>query len=151
MAPIPIALCGKSSGMAGSFAKSMLPEYEVIHHFPSTSAAHAELSPLLRGEIFTPQSSVGTDSHRPHTDKPRIPRAIMVGAGFSESELDEMRQIEGAESVPWLYPDPLKSAASALSGPFLMMVIVRRVKGCLRANGVVEGQEGGAKSGVWKF
>ncbi|KAK0875995.1 hypothetical protein LTR87_010148 [Friedmanniomyces endolithicus] len=120
--------------MAGSFAKSMLPEYEVVHHFPSTSAAHAELLPLLRGEPFTPHSSVGTDSH---TDKPRIPRAIMVGAGFSESELDEMRKIEGAESIPWQYPDPLKSAASALSGPFLMMVIVRRVKGCLRANGVL--------------
>ncbi|TKA33480.1 hypothetical protein B0A54_14657 [Friedmanniomyces endolithicus] len=75
----------------------------------------------------------------------------MVGAGFSEIELDEMRKIDGAESVPWLYPDPLKSAASALSGPFLMMVIVRRVKGCLRANGIVEGQAGEGKGGVWKF
>ncbi|KAK0946425.1 hypothetical protein LTR29_002187 [Friedmanniomyces endolithicus] len=134
--------------MAGSFAKSMLPEYEVIHHFPSTSAAQTELPLLLRGSLLTPRSSVGTNSH---ASQPQIPRAIMVGAGFSEIELDEMRKIDGAESVPWLYPDPLKSAASALSGQFLMMVIVRRVKGCLRANGVVEGEEREGKGGVWKF
>jgi len=28
MAPIPIALCGKSSTMAQSFSQSMLPEFE---------------------------------------------------------------------------------------------------------------------------
>ncbi|KAK3630921.1 hypothetical protein LTR56_017194 [Elasticomyces elasticus] len=142
MAPVPIALCGKSSGMASSFAQSMLPEYEVVHHFQSTTAAHKELPPLLRGEAFTPQSDVGTDAT---SDKPRIPRAIMVGAGFSRSELAEMQKIEGAQNVPWLYPDPLKSAASTLSGPFLMTVIVKRVKSCLKSNGVVEGQETDSK------
>ncbi|KAK3659464.1 hypothetical protein LTR56_001354 [Elasticomyces elasticus] len=155
MAPVPIALCGKSSGMASSFAQSMLPEYEgifdhiferrrrvqrglsaytlpVVHHFQSTAAAHKELPPLLQGEAFTPQSDVGTDAT---SDKPRIPRAIMVGAGFSRSELAEMQEIE----------DPLKSAASTLSGPFLMTVIAKRVKSCLRSNGVVEGQETDSK------
>ncbi|KAK4952443.1 hypothetical protein LTR10_009249 [Elasticomyces elasticus] len=165
MAPVPIALCGKSSGMASSFAQSMLPEYEgifdhiferrrrvqrglsaytlpVVHHFQSTAAAHKELPPLLRGEAFTPQSDVGTDAT---SDKPRIPRAVMVGAGFSRSELAEMQEIEGAQNVPWLYPDPLKSAASTLSGPFLMTVIAKRVKSCLKSNGVVEGQETDSK------
>lgn len=79
-----------------------------------------------------------------------MPKAVVVGAGFSESELDDMRAIEGAQSLPWLYPDPLKSAASTLSGPFLMMVIVKRVKGCLKSNGLVEGKEPEAK-GVWSF
>lgn len=122
----------------------------VVHHFQSISAARKELPPLLRGEAFTPESDVGTDAK---SDKPRIPRAIMVGAGFSESELDDMRKIEGAMSVPWLYPDPLKSAASTLSGPFLMTVIVKRVKACLKSNGVVEGQEKNddSKVGIWSF
>jgi len=121
----------------------------VVHHFQSISAARKELPPLLRGEAFTPESDVGTDAQ---SDKPKIPRAIMVGAGFSESELDDMRKIEGAQGVPWLYPDPLKSAASTLSGPFLMTVIVKRVKSCLKSNGVVEGQENDAsKVGIWSF
>ncbi|KAK3066207.1 hypothetical protein LTR53_017539 [Teratosphaeriaceae sp. CCFEE 6253] len=138
--------------MAGSFAKSMLPEYEVVHHFPSTAAARKELPPLLRGEPFTPESDVGADAHQSDS-RPRIPRAIMVGAGFSEAELDDMRAIEGGMSVPWLYPDPLKSAVSTLSGPFLMTVICKRVKACLKANGVVEGREGedGEKVGIWSF
>jgi hypothetical protein len=122
----------------------------VVHHFQSTESARKELPPLLRGEAFTPESDVGTDAK---SDKPRIPRAIMVGAGFSESELDDMRKIEGARNVPWLYPDPLKSAASTLSGPFLMTVIVKRVKSCLKSNGVVEGNEDNdaSKVGIWSF
>lgn len=83
-------------------------------------------------------------------DETKIPKAIVVGAGFSESELDEMRTIEGAQNLPWLFPDPLKSAASTLTGPFLMKVIVSRAKGCLQSNGLVEGNTPEAK-GIWSF
>ncbi|EMC94947.1 hypothetical protein BAUCODRAFT_25094 [Baudoinia panamericana UAMH 10762] len=148
MAPIPIALCGKSSSMATSFSDSMMPEYKVVHHFQSTGAVHKELPLLMSGKPFTPESDVGYESD---AEKRRIPRAVMVGAGFSEAELEDMRKVEGAEKLPWLFPDALKTAASTLSGPFLMDVIVRRVKGCLRYNGLEEGKEGDIKGGVWKF
>ncbi|KAK4550391.1 hypothetical protein LTR36_003358 [Oleoguttula mirabilis] len=149
MAPVPIALCGKSSSMAGSFVDSMLPEYEIVHHFQDTAAVHKDLPPLLRGERATPSSNAGSNSN---ADQPtKIPKAVVVGAGFSEAELDEMRTTEGAQSLPWLYPDPLKSAASMLTGPFLMKVIVKRVKGCLKANGLVEGQEAPEAKGIWSF
>ena len=165
MAPIPIALCGKSSSMAQSFASSMLPEYEskhstpksngaptdrqtVTHHFQSTSAVHQELPPLLSGSTIRPSSGVGSNAE---SDEVKIPRAIVVGAGFSRSELDEMRQIEGAQDLPWLYPDPLKSAASMLSGPFLMSVIVKRAKSCLKSNGLEDSKESTTEPGVWGF
>ncbi|KAK5135347.1 hypothetical protein LTR08_005289 [Meristemomyces frigidus] len=147
MAPVPIALCGKSSGMAGSFSQSMLPEYEIVHHFQSTAAAREELPPLFRGETVKPSSGVGSNVDSAESKKPR---AVVVGAGFSRDELDEMRKIEGADSIPWLYPDALKSAASIVTGPFLMTVIVKRAKSCLQTNGVVEGKEPG-DTGVWPF
>ncbi|KAK5124282.1 hypothetical protein LTR85_001985 [Meristemomyces frigidus] len=147
MAPVPVALCGKSSTMASSFSKALLPEYEIVHHFESTDAVHKELPMLLRGEKIKPSSGGGSNAE---SDETKIPKAVVVGAGFSESELDEMRKIEGAQSLPWLYPDPLKSAASMLSGPFLMTVIVKRAKGCLKSNGLVEGKEPEAK-GIWSF
>jgi hypothetical protein len=134
MAPVPIALCGKNPNMASSFAQSMLPEYEgpyctastckasltqfsVVHHFQSTAAARKELPALLRGEAFHPESDVGSDARSSHTGERKIPRAIAVGLGFSKDEVDEMRKVEGADQVAWLYPDKLKSAASALAGP----------------------------------
>ncbi|KAK5113050.1 hypothetical protein LTR62_003629 [Meristemomyces frigidus] len=143
MSPVPIALCGKSSSMAASFARSMLPEYE--------DAVHRELPLLLKGEAFKPKSDIGADNEKAHnahtTEGPRKPRAIMVGAGFSSEELDDMRKVEGADQVPWLFPDPLKSAGSMLTGPFLMTVIVKRVKSCLQSHGIMEGKEGKANGG----
>ena len=144
----------------------MLPEYEskpslsadlrkrelirtpsVVHHFPSADAARKELPPLFRGENVKPSSGVGSNVD---SEDCKVPRAVVVGAGFSRDELDEMRTIEGADSVPWLYPDPIKSAGSILTGPFLMTVIVKRAKSCLQTNGVAEGKEPG-DMGVWPF
>lgn len=78
---------------------------------------------------------------------------MVVGRGFSESELQEMRTLEGALTLPWLYPDPLKSMVSTLSGPFLLEAIARRTKACLGAHGVAEGKDVASeeKGKVWYF
>jgi len=102
----------------------------------------------MRGEKVKPDSGVGSNADSAET---KIPQAMFVGAGFSESELDDMRKIEGAHDLPWLYPDPVKSALSTLSGPFLMKVIVKRVKSCLETNGLVEGKEPESRGGIWSF
>ncbi|RMX89504.1 hypothetical protein D0869_00824 [Hortaea werneckii] len=145
MAPIPIGLCGKSSGMASAFSRKLLPEYQivslkVVHHFQSTAEVHKQLPALLKGEPIKPASGVGTNADNPST---QIPLAMVVGKGFSESELEEMRKLEGADTLPWLYPDPLKSMASTLSGPFLLDAIAKRTKACLGAHGVAEGKDVG--------
>lgn len=95
-----------------------------------------------------PLSGVGTNAQ---TDQLKIPQAIMVGRGFSEAELDEMRTAEGARTVPWMYPDPLKSVASMVSGPFLLDVITKRSKACLQSHGLEEGKEVKEKDAVWYF
>ncbi|RMY34686.1 hypothetical protein D0865_14116 [Hortaea werneckii] len=145
MAPIPIGLCGKSSGMASAFSQKLLPEYEtnpsivkVVHHFQSTAEVHKQLPALLKGEPIQPASGVGTNVDTPST---QIPLAMVVGRGFSESELEEMRTLQGADTLPWLYPDPLKSMASTLSGPFLLDAIAKRTKACLGSHGVAEGKD----------
>lgn len=126
----------------------MLTSATVIHHFSSTASVHRELPALLKGTKVAPESDVGSNSE----SGAAVPRAVVVGAGFSEAELDDMRKIEGGNQVPWLYPDPVKSAASMVTGPFLMTVIVKRVKACLKANGVVEGSEAREEErGVWSF
>lgn len=78
---------------------------------------------------------------------------MVVGRGFSESELQEMRKLEGAHTLPWLYPDPLKSMASTLSGPFLLDAIAKRTKACLGSHGVAEGKDVAweEKGKVWYF
>jgi len=53
-----------------------------------------------------------------------------------------MRQIKGADSIPWLYPDPLKTAVTPLAGPFIMTVIVKRAKSCLQSLGLEEKEDG---------
>ncbi|KAK3675845.1 hypothetical protein LTR78_004486 [Recurvomyces mirabilis] len=156
MPPIPIALCGKSSSMASSFAPTMLPEYEIVHHFQSLEAVQKELTHLLRGESFTPTSDLGADDNEAknaHTaGPPRKPRAVMLGAGFNQEELDEMLKVEGADQVSWLFPDALKSVGNVMTGPFFMTVLAKRVKACLQSNGIVKGEEGKAKGGeVYKF
>jgi hypothetical protein len=75
----------------------------------------------------------------------------MVGASFSEAELEDMRNIPGGETVPWLYSDPLKSVGSVLTGPLLLQNIASRVKACLEANGVVEGAKVKGKGEILRF
>ncbi|KAH9840476.1 allantoate permease [Teratosphaeria destructans] len=124
--------------MATSFTENLLPEYDIVHHFDSVASARQELPSLLRGEAVKPQSGVGSNFH---ASQPCIPKAIVVGAGFSEDEVGELRKIEGANTLPWLYPDTVRSVGSILTGPFLLDSIASRVKSCLQANGIVEDQE----------
>ncbi|RMY35499.1 hypothetical protein D0866_04556 [Hortaea werneckii] len=150
MAPIPIGLCGKSSGMASAFSQKLLPEYEIVHHFQSTAEVHKQLPALLKGEPIKPASGVGSNADTLST---QIPSAMVVGRGFCESELEDMRKLQGADTLPWLYPDPLKSMASTLSGPFLLDAIAKRTKACLGAHGLAEGKDvtGEERGKVWYF
>ena len=81
----------------------------------------------------------------------QAPKAIIVGAGFSKVELNDIRSCEGGKSIPWLYPDPLKSAKTPFFGPFFMSYIVRRAKNCMEHNGLVDGKLDQVKPEVWSF
>lgn len=106
---------------------------------------------LLRGENVKPSSGLGTNAG---ASQSVAPKAVIVGAGFSKEELDEMRQMQGCEDLPWLYPSPIKSAGtgfSALVGKDFMASVVERSKATMKQNGLVEGKEGQVKPDVWGF
>lgn len=62
-----------------------------------------------------------------------------------------MRAVEGARTLPWLYPDTLKSVATTLTGPFLLDAIAKRAKWCMDSNGLAEGKQAEEKDAVWYF
>ena len=130
---IPIAMCGKMPHLAASF------------------------STLMRGEkISSPQSSVGSNISQDRTS-PEIPKAIFVGAGFTEEELQEMRLTPEGSNIPWLAPHPNRKDEAQKreqdGSPMSMMeMIVSRVKRCLREQvGLVEGKEANVKPGLYRF
>lgn len=106
---------------------------------------------LLRGEHIKPSSGLGTNANATQSV---APKAVIVGAGFSKEELDEMRQMQGCKNLPWLYPSPLKMAGtgfSALVGKDFMASVIERSKATMKQNGLVEGKEGRVKPDVWGF
>lgn len=102
---------------------------------------------LLRATPTHPSSNLGSNASRSERDR-RIPQAIIVGKGFSDEEVQEMRNIEGlAGKVPWLLPDTGKftwtmmAKAMATAGTALPVVIAERAANCLKENGLAPGKE----------
>jgi len=123
----------------------------VSHVFHSTDAVRNELPLLLQGQNIKPSSGLGRNAT---SDKAAAPRAIIVGAGFSRTELDEMRKFDGCKDLPWLYPAGYKMAQTGLSAMFgkdFMASIIERSKSTMKENGLVEGKEGEVKPDVWGF
>jgi hypothetical protein len=124
---------------------------KVSHVFHTPQAVAAELPSLLKGQTVKPSSGLGKNAE---SEKSQAPKAIVVGAGFSRSELGEMRELEGAKSVPWLYPDMTKMAGTGvrtLFGGDFMTSIVNRAKSSMQSHGLVEGKESEVKPEVWGF
>jgi len=111
-----------------------------------------ELPTLLHGESLKPRSNLGTNAQ---ASKTVAPKAIVVGAGFSRAELDDMRKCEGGDSIPWLYPEMMqsvmKTGTHVLTGGNFMDSIVSRAKETMKKNGLVEGKEDQVKPDVWGF
>jgi hypothetical protein len=123
----------------------------VAHVFHSPLAVQNELPFLLKGQDVKPSSGLGSNVN---TTKPVAPKAIIVGAGFSRQELDEMRLLEGCKDVPWLYPAASKMAQTGLGAVFgkdFMTSIIERAKTTMQKHGLVEGKEGEVKPDVWDF
>lgn len=125
-----------------------------MHVCHSLDAGLREIPALLRGEAITPESELGSNAN---SDKPTIPKAIVVGKGFSEDEMDELRKIEGADKVAWLLPDDEKmtwtriAKAAGTGGAMLPGIIAERARECLKEHGVVPGSDKSVSGQVWGF
>lgn len=121
------------------------------HVFHSTDAVRNELPLLLQGQDIKPSSGLGSNAS---SSKSVAPRAVIVGAGFSRSELDEMRLFPGCKDLPWLYPAGYKMAQTGLGamlGKDFMTSIIERSKATMKDNGLVEGKEEEVRPDVWGF
>jgi len=154
MSPIPVLLCGKSPTLASSFAKSLLPNYEVVHICHSLAAGLREIPQVLRGVPVSSESDIGSNVE---SGKSTIPEAVIVGKGFSEEEVNELRNAEGVQNVPWLIPDDKKMTwtrigkAAATGGVALPGIIAERVISCMREHGLVPGHHESVQPGLWGF
>ncbi|KAK4499205.1 hypothetical protein PRZ48_009718 [Zasmidium cellare] len=146
MAPIPIVLCGKHPDMCDNFIRGMLPEYEVVHVCHNAPVAKSELPALLKGERTEPCSGKGSNTK---TRSPKIPKAIFVGGGFSETELEEMRAVDVLRTVPWMYPPANRRPKT--NGPPPMEMIIARAKEAFVEHGFVEGKEDQVEVGLWDW
>lgn len=85
------------------------------------------------------------------------PKAIVVGKGFSEEEMDKLRELVPAGNVPWLLPDDSKMTwtrigkAAGTAGLALPGIIAQRVIECMEEHGVVPGSDVKTEGGVWDF
>ncbi|KAF7185850.1 hypothetical protein HII31_12723 [Pseudocercospora fuligena] len=120
---IPIALCGKQPSMAAAFVEGMAPEYDVVHVCHNAPIALSELPALFNGEFPCPASGKGSNFNNAD---PRVPKAIFVGGGFTQYELNQIRKNEDICSVPMIFPDPQTRPTGNVPPP--MDRIVARVK-----------------------
>ncbi|GAB7346905.1 hypothetical protein MBLNU459_g1978t1 [Dothideomycetes sp. NU459] len=167
--PVALILCGKSPLMAQNFMKELNgPQYEVIHACHTLATAKAEIPALLTHHAISPSSALPTLTasigRPPISRAPRVPKAIVVGKGFSEAETAElMAAVRGAvpadaaAKVVWLTPDDdkftgaMKVKAALSGGAKLPHLVAERVRTCLREGGVVPGWEERVEGGVWGF
>ncbi|KAL8722227.1 MAG: hypothetical protein Q9181_007537, partial [Wetmoreana brouardii] len=123
---IPVILCGKSQEIARGVIAELQPEYEVIHLILSTSAGKAEIPSLLRGEV-PPANDADNLGIKNYSE---APTAVILGGGYEDSHVAEMRQAcQDDSKIPWLRPDLSKPAPPL--GPEYGKARVQRVKSCL--------------------
>ena len=101
----------------------------VVHVINSSPVGVSEFVPLLNGEYTIPVSGLGSNFNNP---SPRVPKAIFIGGGFSETEIKEMYKVKSLQQVPWLYP-PAGRANGTVVPP--TEVIVARVKQVFQEHG----------------
>lgn len=118
----------------------------MVHVCHNAPIAKSELPPLLKGKRIEPASGKGSNTK---TSEPKIPEAIFVGGGFSETELEEMRAVDVLRTVPWMYPSAHKRPKT--TGPPPIEMIVARAKEAFAEHGFVEGGEDQVEVGLWDY
>ena len=81
--------------------KTLTSPRKVVHVCHDLPSGKREIPALLRGEVVTPQSGMGTNAEEGVATV--VPRGIVIGKGFSEEEVQELREAcKGERKVAWL-------------------------------------------------
>lgn len=118
----------------------------MVHVINNAPVGKSEFVPLIKGEILIPVSGLGSNMNNPN---PRIPKAIFIGGGFSQSEIDEMYSVKSLQTVPWLYPPTASRENGTIVPP--TEAIVGRVKQVFAEHGFIPGNDSNVEPGVWSF
>ncbi|KAL8818095.1 MAG: hypothetical protein Q9223_003190 [Gallowayella weberi] len=121
--PIPVILCGRTQHIAKGVIAALRPEFEAIHLILSPATGKTQIPALLRGEVppSDDADNIGT------RDYSKPPAAVILGAGYEDSHVAEMRELCKSDSkIPWLKPDLSKPAPPL--GPDYGKAMVQRVK-----------------------
>jgi len=141
----------------------------VIHVCHSYETASTEIPLLLQGKpLPNPDSALSTfhpsASHTNNFSAQQIPKAIVLGKGFSNSEVASLHKTISSQEptgnkTVWLVPDDdkfslgMKVKAMASAGVLLPGMIAERVKASLRDEvGLVKGKQlGEVEGGMFGF
>ena len=121
-----------------------------MHVCLDLDAAKSEIPAILRGEVVTPVSGLGSNMDKKATDR-RRPVAIIVGGAFSAEEFEEVR-MEDVTSVPWVKVEATNVPLSERPpNPAYPATVIVKVKECLHQHGLLGGGTSVAHEGeVWK-
>lgn len=121
----------------------------VTHVIHSVPTAREELPKILAGEATEPASGLGTDAQSPQASKPE---AVVVGAGYSVEEVQELQNIRGAGTVPWFRGNPDLTDFSKFPGSMPPTShIAERAKAVMKSHGVDAAHSGAMPKGSWEF
>ena len=113
----------------------------------SAEEAITNLPKLMNGTAGSSASGVGTNNNKDSPNK-TLPKAMFVGGGFWEEELERMRQVPEGHSIPWIASDPDAPDLVKVYGlTKVMPMIVERAKGTFREIGVEDSVDEGSDSG----
>ncbi|RDL36462.1 Uncharacterized protein BP5553_05814 [Venustampulla echinocandica] len=99
---LPVILCGKTTKIAVGVISALKPEMDVVHLCLTPEAGKIEIPAILKQEPVTTDVELGSKNYE------TIPKAIIVGGGYNDEDLDVLRrscQTAKTPLVPWLRPD----------------------------------------------
>ena len=136
--PLPVILCGRTEQIARGVIATLQPDIEgmfelhnrsgapyliatVVHLILTPEAGKVQIPALLKGEKEVPSDSeLGSKNYE------KAPVAVLLGAGYDDKAIEELRKASEGTNVPWLRPDTTKPAPPL--GPEYGKALVARIK-----------------------
>ncbi|KAM0186939.1 hypothetical protein ACHAPA_008037 [Fusarium lateritium] len=127
-APIPIILCGKTEIIGQRVIEALKPEIEVVHFILPGESGKAIIPDLLSGKLppsHPDSSAIGSGNYE------QVPRAVVLGGAFEESDIAALREavkaVDGVRGVAWVRQDSSQPAPPVMS-PEYPKLMTRRTK-----------------------
>ncbi|EXJ79310.1 hypothetical protein A1O3_08812 [Capronia epimyces CBS 606.96] len=144
MASIAAVLCGKVPHHVEFMVKNLVPKIEIVHACATADAAVSEIPGLLKGNVITPSSGLGTNAEGSNRSDVSL---IIVGGGYSPEEVEAIRKaVDSVKAMPFFIADTSKTPPG--TGPPSTDAIKKRIMDSVEAQ---EKEHGKLVPGLYKF